>query len=107
MFLSAHAVPALTCNAPVSAEGIITATWSYIHTGGLPLTNVSVFYVFTEGSAINRIPTNVTNVNTSSVVIRNLITGFKYTFNITAENSNGSSSILCGPTLHIIGQSDS
>ena len=66
---------------------------------------MSVFYVFTEGSVTNRIPTNITRVNTSSVTIHNVITGFKYTFNVTAENSNGSSSIMCGPTFHVIGQS--
>ena len=38
------------CTAPVSSNDVITVTWSYIHTGGLPLTNVSLAYTFTEDS---------------------------------------------------------
>ena len=99
-----YSVPALRCSAPLSVNGDVTAIWSYIHTGGLSLTNLSVFYMFTEGSAINRVPVNLQNINALSATISNLATGFRYSFNITAENSNGASSILCGPILHIIGQ---
>lgn len=100
-----YPVPALKCAAPHFVNGDITATWSYIHTGGLSLTNLSVFYMFMEGSAINRVPVNLQNINALSATISNLTTGFKYSFNITAENSNGASNILCGPILHLIGQS--
>ena len=48
---------------------------------------------------------SVSSVDTTSVEVAGLFAGFEYTFNITAENSNGSSSILCGPTLHVIGES--
>ena len=38
--------PALTCNASMSANDVVMVTWSYIHTGGLPLTNsVPVLYI--------------------------------------------------------------
>ena len=96
--------PVLSCDAPVSSSGVITVTWSYVHNGGLPLTNVSVFYTFMEGSTINHVPANVSDIHTSSVSIHHLVTGFKYTFNITARNSNGASSILCGPILHDVGE---
>ena len=96
------AVPALTCSAPVSSNGVFTVTWSYIHTGGLPLTNVSVFYTYDDSSPI---PVPVNNVATSSVAVSNVEAGFSYTFNITAENSIGSSSISCRPTVHVLGNS--
>ena len=100
-----HAVPALDmCNASVSTDGAITVNWSYIHTGGLPLTNVSVFYMFEEGSTTisdpNLFPAG--SINTTSVTLVGLQPGYRYTFNITAENSNGTSNILCGVTVHIM-----
>ena len=94
------------CNASVSASGAITVTWSYIHTGGLPLTNVSVSYTYEEGSVISSPnPVQVTCINTTSVTLVELQEGFRYTFNITAENSNGTSSILCGTMLYVSGES--
>ena len=91
------------CNASVSTSGAITVDWSYIHTGGLPLTNVSVLYMFEEGSTIsdsNLVP--VGGTNTTSVTLVELQPGYRYTFNITAENSNGTSNILCGVIVHIM-----
>ena len=85
------------CNASVSMKGDVTVTWSYIHTGGLPLTNISVFYTFEEGSTIgdpNLV--QVGSISTTSVTLVELQPGYRYTFNITAENNNGTSSILCG-----------
>ena len=43
-------VSTFTRNASVSANSVITVTRSYIHTGGLPLTNVSVEHAFIEDS---------------------------------------------------------
>ena len=96
--------PVLSCDSAISFNGTIKVTWSYIHTGGLPLTNVSVVYMFTEGSTVNLVPVNVSNIHTTSVSIHGLTTGFKYTINITARNSNGTSSIQCGPIVHAIGE---
>ena len=81
----------------------MTARWSYAHTGGQPLTSLSVSYLFMEGTTINRVPVDVTSVGATSVEVRNLTTGFEYMFNITAANSVGAASVLCGPTLHAIG----
>ena len=88
-------MPQLFCNASVFADGAATVTWSYIHTGGLPLTNVSVSY-YSE-SVSNSIPIPLISVDTTLVTIPDLKAGFQYTFNVTAENSEGSSSTLCGP----------
>ena len=97
-------VPALMCSTPISNNGVITATWSYIHTGGLPLTDVSVFYTFLEGgrdSDPTKVP--VSGVDVTSVMVPNLVAGFEYTLTVTASNSNGSSSVQCGPVFHEVG----
>ena len=93
------------CNVSKSEGGVLTAMWTYTHTGGLPPMDVSVFYTYTDGATVNLINVPDTNTNTTSIMVGTLMAGFRYTFNITAENSNGSSSILCGPTLHVIGES--
>ena len=85
-------------------------TWRYNHTGGLPLTGLSVSYttIESDGSDIgasSRVV--VSNVDASSVAVSNLEAGYGYVFNITAENGNGYSSILCGPTFHNTGKSKS
>ena len=102
------AVPALLCDAPVSSNGVITVTWSYIHTGGLPLTNLLITYTCSflgSNFSYNNInDISVSSVNTTSVIVSDLITGAEYTFNITAENNIGSSNIVCGPTSHVIGE---
>ena len=101
-------VPALMCSAPVSSSGVITVTWSYIHTGGLPLTNVSVSYTYVDGSTISSpILVPVSSLDAVVATFSDLESGFAYTFNVTAQNSNGSSSILCGPTLHTADKSGS
>ena len=105
-------VPAFSCDAPVSSNGVITVTWSYIHTGGLPLTNVFLTYTNSilgnsTGNFSNRSPLNtvsVSSVDSTSIVVPNLVTGAEYVFNVTAENSYGSSSIVCGPIPHLIGK---
>ena len=91
-------VPELFCNASVSSNGTVTVTWSYIHTGGLPLTNVSVTYIIYNN--LSPIPIPLISVDTTSVTIPDLKAGFEYTFNVTAVNSEGSSSTECGFTIH-------
>ena len=98
-------VPSLTCDKPVSSNGLVTVNWSYNHTGGLPLTSLSVSYTksINRSIVVSNNNVSVRSVNITSVVIPNLEVGAEYTFNITAGNRNGSSSIMCGPTSHIIG----
>ena len=61
--------------------------------------------MFTEGLTISHVPVNMRNINALNATVHNLTTGFEYSFNVIAENSAGSSSILCGPVFHAIGQS--
>ena len=99
------AVPAPTCSAPLSSNGVITVIWSYIHTGGLPLTNVSVVYRFEQGASISPpADVDIDNVEVTTAMVSNLVTGRLYTFTITAENSIGSTSIDCGPIRHRVGE---
>ena len=68
------------------------------------MTNLTLSYVFVEGTTVNRVPVDLRSVSTRSVGVSNLTTGFEYTFNVTAENSKGAASVLCGPALHAIGE---
>ena len=88
-------VPAPTCNAPLSSNGVITVSWSYIHTGGLPLTNLSVVYRYEEGLVMS--PIDIASVEVMKAMVSNLVAGRLYTFSISAENTIGSISIDCGP----------
>ena len=89
----------------MSANGFMTVTWNYTHTGGLPLTNILVSYIKQlEGLNVN-LSTLVSEneVDATSVEVPNLEAGFGYIFNITAVSNHSSSSIFCGPTLHVNG----
>ena len=97
-------VPAIQCLDPVSANGIISVQWSFIHTGGLNLTDVSAEYSFVDGALMDTRPVPISGLDARSVNVSGLVAGFVYTFRITAENSNGSSSVLCTPTQHLIGK---
>ena len=105
MFYVTVAVPSLMCNDPEFSMGGITARWSYIHTGGQDLTSVLVSYTLEEGG-IDSTPTSVMNTDPTieSINVPRLKAGTRYTFNITAVNSIGSSYILCGPILLSIGE---
>ena len=97
-------VPDLTCSEPVSMEGVIRVSWFYIHTGGLPLTDASVEYSYTNGSSLFIEPVPINETNTTVVEVSNLMAGLSYTFIIKAENSNGSSTISCRSILHMVGE---
>ena len=94
------------CDALVSSNGLVVVSWNYNHTGGLPLTQVLVWYdTLLEGSAngsSKSVP--ISNVNATSVFLSNLQAGFEYVFTIIAGNDIGDSSISCGPVPHEIGE---
>ena len=47
---------------------------------------------------------SISGADTTSVMVPNLVASAEYMFNVTAGNSVGSSSIICGPILHVIGK---
>ena len=89
---------------PVSANGNVSVQWSFIHTGGLNLTGVSAEYSFVDGASMDTQPVPISDLNARSVNVIGLVAGFVYTFRITAENSNGSSSVFCTPAQHLVGK---
>ena len=97
----------MTCLPPESENGVITILWSYVHTGGLPLTDVSVQYTYEHGSFNLVITRTVPNVGLNDMMMQvsNLLAGEEYTFNITAENAIGSSSVVCQPIDLLLGES--
>ena len=94
------------CDALVSSNGLVVVSWNYNHTGGLPLTQVLVWYdTLLEGSvngSSKSVP--ISDVDVASVSLSNLQAGFEYLFTIIAENNIGNSSISCGPVSHEIGE---
>ena len=50
IFSPTPTVPNVTCPRPVSSNGNVIASWTYVHTGGLPLTYLSVMYSYEEGA---------------------------------------------------------
>ena len=79
-------------------------TWSYIHTGGLPLTNVSMSYTYEDEFIISKpVPVLISGVDTTRITVPNLEAGFRYTFNVTSQNRIGSTSTLCGLLILVSG----
>ena len=57
-----------------------------------------------EGSTTNSyVSVTVDSIEATSVGVPRLVAGIRYTFNITAENSIGSSHLMCGPYLLRVG----
>ena len=78
-------------------------SWSYRHTGGLPLTGLSLICRFEEGASAVTRSVDV-NLSDFMVAVRALLAGVEYTFTVTAENTNGSSNTECQPVDHIVGE---
>ena len=97
-------VPEVLCPRPVSDNGTITVSWSYVHTGGLPLTGVSVQYRYIEGSSTNTESVTELNENANMTRVNGLIAGEDYTFIVNATNENGSSLAECPAVNHLVGE---
>ena len=103
-FTSNYTVPALLCsNIPTSEDGVINVTWSYIHTGGLNLTEVVVEY--SESGDFQDLQNgNLTDLSQTSLEVLNFTAGQTYSFQVTASNQMGSNSVLCPAVNHSVGK---
>ena len=88
-------VPAPVCDTATASGGGITITWSFNHTGGLPLLNLSINYIVREGTTdITRNGPPVGLADTTAD-IQPLVAGLVYTPMVTALNDQGSSTVQC------------
>ena len=105
LFYFSFPVPELTCSVSESqTTGDIIVTWSFLHTGGLPLTALSTNYTFTKGSTVVEGGDVVNNLDRNTASVPDLVVGFVYTFTVTARNDNGSATASCGSVLHAVGK---
>ena len=84
----------------MSINDSITVSWSYIHTGGLPLINVSVRYSFTKPMSVIKLIV-LESINTTSVTVLDIEIGFQYSFNITAENIAMGPQVPCAKLMWV------
>ncbi len=100
------AVPLPECSmAPSSADGVITVSWDYVHTGGLNLTSVQVLYqLSTEEAYLGWLEGDVNCTSGCFLVVYNLTAGFSYVFVINASNDEGPGVEMCPEVSHTIGK---
>ena len=98
-------VPALNCSVEESqTTGSIVVTWSFTHTGGLPLIALSTSYSFMRGLFEVNENVAINDLDAFTTSVPNLVVGFTYAFTVTATNGNGSSTASCGSLLHRVGE---
>ena len=94
----------MVCPRPESQNGVIIVSWSFVHTGGLPLTNISITYGFQQDLSRNILIPVPGGISARFVMVPNLVAGEVYIFNIIAENTYGSSTVQCEGILHELGE---
>lgn len=102
--LTSPLAPAPVCDSVTSMNGTITISWSYEHTGGVALTALKLFYIYSERlNVVNGSETSVA-VNSTSEAVTGLEAGREYVFSVIALNSKGSSVAECAPVIHREGE---
>ena len=103
-------VPDIECNStPLSSNGIIIISWSFVHTGGLNLTQVTVSsstdtFMVWDFQPLPSTPTLVDEEGRpTSLTVSKLPAGNTYVFTVRAFNMLGNSSVSCPPITHDIG----
>ena len=80
-------------------EGGLRVSWSFEHTGGVPLTSLTVNYTTSvPGGGAQEVALDATIANTPS-----LVAGYTYAVSIEARNSIGLSRVQCTPRGLTIG----
>ena len=88
-------VPAPVCSTSTPSNGGINITWSFLHTGGQPLTEILITYVFKQGSVNMTELGPEVDIDTENVVIPSLVAGFVYIPIVNASNEDGSTAVEC------------
>ena len=101
---SPPSVPAPLCSSVTADAGIVTVVWSFTHTGGLELTNLTVHWFYIDGTFTNTSSREVAELSQNSLLVSGLEVGFVYTFSIEAGNELGSETAVCTPFTHSIGR---
>ena len=94
--------PKVTCSlTPISVNGRIHVSWSYLHTGGLNITEISVQYRQQQVNLFQFLQEELPDKNTT--IATNFTAGYNYVFRVVASNEIGSDSTDCPSVLHQIG----
>ena len=99
-------VPAPRCiEQPASQNGVISIQWSYVHTGGLNLTQVLVQSFNADVNGFELLENgNLTDLESSSFDAEGFTAGESYVFRILAFNDLGFGQADCPAVLHRIGE---
>ena len=100
-------VPAVVCDMANATGGGISIAWRYDHTGGLPLTIVSIRYIFREGSTESVRNGPPVEPDDTTAVIRPLKAGLVYTAMVIAANQQGFRMVQCPSVQLDVGEEKS
>ena len=92
---SIFAVPSLSCDSVQPIGGGIHVSWSFAHTGGLPLTALMLTYTFMAGGVLESRDGPEVSTDATSADIDALVTDVVYTATVEATNANGATSVQC------------
>ena len=98
-------VPSPVCESATGEFGFITVTWSFVHTGGRPLTSVVINYIVEEGNTGTTRNGPVAQLGTTSAIIPSLLAGFSYIPLVVATNFEGTSTVQCPRVVLSTGKS--
>ncbi len=79
-------------------------TWSYTHTGGLPLTSLNLTYAYTDGTRVIQEEGQGVELDDIDHTLPRLVAGRTYNVIVGAGNSEGSALAQCEPVVHLIGK---
>ena len=85
--------PAPICTSVSPSNGGVLVEYSFRHTGGQPLTEVSISY--TSSSSNTQQPGPPVGVADTMAIIPGVVAGYSYTVAVTATNLNGSTTAVC------------
>ena len=97
MFHSTTA-PAPICTSVSPSNGGVLVEYSFRHTGGQPLTEVSISY--NSSSSTSQQPGPPVGVADTIATIPGVVAGYKYAIAVTATNFNGSTTAVC-PSISV------